>query len=162
MGPRHERGFTLIELVVLIVVLSALGMIGAPILKATYTCYVAERDALAVDSQAQVAMDRMAREIRMVDPATITTFTSSTLSFHANGSSVSYSRNAQGRLLRNSDVLAVGVSALTFSYLRQDGSQATLTSQIWKIQFGLQFSVAQLGTESLTTTVLLLPGAATR
>ena len=162
MSLRGKRGVTLIELVILIVILAVIGMVGAPVLVSTYDCYVTERDLLVSDARAQVAMDRMAREIRLADPANITTFSAGTLSFTLNGSSVSYSRNGQNQLLRNSDVLATGATGLGFTYLRQDGSQATAASQIWKIQVSLQLAVPQVGTESLATTVFLPTGATTR
>ena len=163
MGFSGKKGFTLIEAVIGICILSVLGAIGAPMLVSATRSYVMGRNILSTDAQAQLAMERMVRETRLVDPANITTFTANSLSFTLNGAPVSYSLNAQKQLLRNSDILATGVSGLSFAYFRFDWTTpVTQASQIWRIQIGLQLAVDQVGTEELTTSVFLPSGANNR
>jgi prepilin-type N-terminal cleavage/methylation domain-containing protein len=158
-----EKGFTLIEAVIVIVILSVLGAIGTPLLMSATRSYMMERSIINTDAQAQLAVERMVREIKLVDPANITAFTANSLSFTLNGAPVSYSLNAQHQLLRNSDILATGVSGLSFAYFRTDWTTpATQASQIWRIQIQLQFAVDQVGTQGLTTSLCLTSGASYR
>jgi prepilin-type N-terminal cleavage/methylation domain-containing protein len=158
-----QKGFTLIEAVIVIVILTVLGAIGAPMLLNATRVYIMERNILNTDAQAQLAMERMAREMRLIDPVNITAFTANNLSFTLNGAPVSYSLNAQKQLLRNTDILATGVSGVTFAYFRTDWiTPATAASQIWRIQIQLQFTVDQVGTQRLTTSLFLPSGASYR
>jgi prepilin-type N-terminal cleavage/methylation domain-containing protein len=159
MEFQGEKGFTLIEAVIVIVILGVLGAIGAPMLVSATRSYVMERNILSTDAQAQLAMERMVREIRLIDPANITAFTANALSFTLSGAPVSYSVNAQKQLLRNSDILATRVSGVSFAYFCSDwATPVTQASQIWRIQIGLQLTVDQVGTQGLTTSVFLPSG----
>jgi prepilin-type N-terminal cleavage/methylation domain-containing protein len=165
MKLSDQKGVTLIEVVVVIVILGVLGVLGAPILMSATRIYVMEKSILSTDAQAQLAVERMVREIRriQVSAANPTLFTVNRLSFTLDGAQVTYSLNAQSQLLRNSDILATGVSGLSFTYFRTDWTTpATAASQLWGIQIQLQFAIDQVGTQRLTTSVSLPYGASYR
>lgn len=72
-GPGHGRdvrGFTLIEMVAVIVVAGIIFGIGAALLGNLFGGYALKRDATDADWQAKVALERMARELRAVRSAT--------------------------------------------------------------------------------------------
>lgn len=148
---RSERGFTLVEVVLVVVLLSLFGaLFGLGFVAST-------RATLAVDTRkealqnARVALDRMAREVRMIRSATaadITTTipTASDLQFtDTYGNAIQFQLTG-GNILRNADILAGNVTALTFSYLKNDGTAAASEAEIWRIVMDLTVTV---GTESV-------------
>lgn len=118
-----NKGFTLIELVVVMVVIGVIVAIGAPLLIET-------ADALSYASRYQnnavlssiVAQNRMSREMRRVkNDASVTTAASSQFSFtDINDNAITF--NLSGNtLMRNSDGLLDGVTALAFTYYNDSG-----------------------------------------
>ncbi len=155
----ERKGFTLIEAIMVIVVLGIMGAITVPLLVQAVRSYMLESNILDADAQGQLAMERMAREIRLVNPANITTFNVSTFAFTLNGESVSYSRNAQNQLLRNTDLLAAGVTSLAFAYYGSDWTTITADREhIWRIKISLTISADQVGGIALSTSTFLRIG----
>jgi hypothetical protein len=122
---------------------------------------MAGRNIAGTDAQAALAMAVMAREIRLIDLASITTFTSTRLSGTQNGVQVSYYLNGT-TLMRNSDTLATGVTSLSFAYRQRDGTTAATASTIWTISFSLQLTIDQMGSQSLSTLVYVRNGSVQR
>ncbi|OPY70626.1 MAG: hypothetical protein A4E57_00470 [Syntrophorhabdaceae bacterium PtaU1.Bin034] len=116
----NRKGFTLVEVIIVIVVLGIVTALAAPLLVQAVRSYTIESDILSADAQGQMAMERMAREIRLIKPADITTFTSGTFAFILDGVPVSYARDGQNRLMRNSDPLASNITSLSFAYFGSD------------------------------------------
>ncbi len=153
-------------MIIVIITVSVIAAATAPIFMSGFRAFFWARDVANVNSEAELAMERMAREIRGIDPSNITTCTATQLSFTLSGVSVSYSRNTvQNKLLRtaagNADLLASNVTGLTFSYYKDDWTTTVTPSEIWSIRFVLQFTGAQ-ATESLRTTVFLRSGNKSR
>src|SRR6266436_7481876 len=69
---RREHGWTLIELVMVIVILGLLAAMGAGLLSSVFRSYFAARDITSSDGQARAAFERMTRELRQVRTATAT------------------------------------------------------------------------------------------
>ncbi len=162
----RQSGFSLIEMIMVIITVGIIAFAVAPIFTSGFQALFWSRDVTDTTAQAELAMERMTREIRGVDPANITTFTSSQLGFTLNGIPIVYSRNSsQNTLLRtasgSADILASRVMSLAFSYLRKDGSAAAGASQIWSIRFTLQFPGGQT-IENFRTTVFLRSGDKSR
>ena len=133
-GSRQD-GFTLIELVVVIVLTAILAVAVAPLLTSGVQAFGATSSSLDALSKLRYATARMAREIREIrrDPANtadydISTMTATTLAFtKTDGTSVTITSSPPDVLLSYSTpavsaILTDEVSSLVFSYLKIDGA----------------------------------------
>lgn len=107
-----------------------------------------EQDRGDVHSQARLAVERMAREIRAIRSATATDIpimTATDLQFTDNlGQNVRFTWAADV-LTRNGQTLAVNVAPFAFTYLQSDGTTvAAAPAVMWFVQITL--TVAQSGT----------------
>ncbi|MEW6684081.1 MAG: prepilin-type N-terminal cleavage/methylation domain-containing protein [Nitrospirota bacterium] len=140
---RGERGFTLIELIMTIVLVGIIGgIIGALLLGGTQA-FVAEDTKASLTTQGRLAVERMVRDIRLVRSRTagdIPTMTAATLNFiDTSGNAIAYTSGG-GSITRNGVVLAAAPTAnLAFSYFQQDGTPAASAAQVWVIQVDLTF-----------------------
>jgi hypothetical protein len=147
-----------------IMVFGLIAVAITPMITSGVNAYFRVRDVTDVNARAELAMDRMAREIRDIDPATITSYSSSQLSFTSSGNTVTYSvaSNTLSRTLSGTaDHLATNVTSLTFTYYQDDWTTPTAASQIWSIRFVLAVA-GTYTTESLRTTVFLRGGNKSR
>ncbi len=150
------QGFTLIELIMVIAILSVIGVFGSQMFLETTQIFLEARNRRDAVQEARYAIERMSREIREdIDATTdITAFSASTFTYtDPNSASVSFTKSGSN-LLRNSDVLAGDVSALTFSYLKSNGATASSASDIWRIKVSL--TVAK-GNETITLQTQIFP-----
>ena len=125
---KRERGFTLIEGVIAIVITGIIFAVGSGIMSNTFNAYFTGRDLTELDWQCRVAMNRMLRDLRdirsasatdlVTTPATEITFTTTT------PQTITYSLSGT-TLMRNSQALADGVSNLNFTYVTNDGRTST-------------------------------------
>jgi len=127
------RGFSIMELVMVLVIFGIVSAVAAPIAANGFRAYFTGRDISDTDSQARVAIERMTRELRGIRaPADLTAASASDISFvDTSGTAIRYCLGAvggcpgvAGDLMRNSQPLAGGISALTFSFLSR-GAAAT-------------------------------------
>ena len=150
------EGFTLIELVMVIAILSVIGVFGSQMFLETAQIFLEARNRRDVVQEVRYAIERMSREIREDIDSTsdVTAFTSSTFTYtDPSSTSISFTKSGSD-LLRNSDVLAGNVSALTFTYLKADGTTASATSDIWRIKVSL--TIAK-GNETITLQTQVFP-----
>jgi prepilin-type N-terminal cleavage/methylation domain-containing protein len=130
--PRASAGFTLVELLIVIVVVSVVGVAFVAMFSEgirTYEVVDAGSDMLR---DGRYAEERIARELRRVrDGASITEATGTTFTFVDRGGatqSFSWSGVPGAALLHTRDgasrTLAAGVDSLAFGYWRDDGSAA--------------------------------------
>ena len=150
----QSNGFTLIEAIITIVIVGIISGIAALIILAGMKASSKEQNLSDAHYQAKAAMERMAREARIIrscapaDLASSLTSTS-TLSFtDINGNAVSFSVNAVSRILsRTTDTLATGITSATpFSFLASNLTATTLCPGIWYIDISL---IDKQGADSL-------------
>jgi prepilin-type N-terminal cleavage/methylation domain-containing protein len=165
------KGFSMIELIMVIVVAGIISVAVAPIFFGGFQAFFTAQNYADMNAQAELAMDRMAREIRGIDPSqdldSATLPTASQLKFHIyNGTAqaawVTYSLSGTN-LMRNTDTLAINMSSLAFAYYKSDGTALTppLTlaqaQSIWLVRVAVQAAGGSLS-ESLRTTIFLRSG----
>ena len=152
-GGRRTRGFSLIELILVIVIVGIIATVGAQLMGTGFQMFFTARDTLSVDAQARLALERMTRELRavrqpadlVIAPATEITFTDSdgTLIRYCLATVSGCPGTTIGDLMRNGQTLAGGVSGLGFTYLASNGTVATSAAQV--LYIGVQFSATQGG-----------------
>jgi prepilin-type N-terminal cleavage/methylation domain-containing protein len=152
---RRERGFTLIELVIVIVVVSVAALVFSRMFIEAVRSYEwvdVEKEKL---QEARYAQERMTREFRRVrdnvsiNAATATTFTFvdrdvATISISWNGvkgADLIYTKNGTAH------VLASGVDSLAFAYWKKDGTAAApvlspSATDIWRVTTYLRLDKA--------------------
>ncbi len=144
---RGAAGFTLIELVLTILLLGIIASIVSQFVLQGVRSYSVEQDRGNVHSQARLAVERMAREIRAIRGCTASDLTLPaanpfpTLSFtDVIGTAVSFSV-AGGNLTRGVDILAKGVtSAQPFRLLDKSGNptiSCTAPNEAWFVEIDL-------------------------
>jgi prepilin-type N-terminal cleavage/methylation domain-containing protein len=149
----HSKGFTLIEIIITIVLIGVLSTIAAVIILQGIRAYSEERTRSDVHYQARIAMERMAREIRLIrsQGADITSMINDNLRFiDVSGATVGFRYdNAAGTISRwngaTEDVLARGVTAFTFNYYKVDNTAAS-SADVWFVEIVMTDTQ---GTESL-------------
>ncbi len=139
---RREHGWTLIELVMVIVILGLLAAMGAGLLSSLFQSYFAARDITSSDGQARAAFERMTRELRQVRSATAADLdvasTAQVRFIDTDGNGVCFYRDAAtSRLMRSADGPATAcgttsaqplsdfVAGLSFAYYLNDGITTT-------------------------------------
>jgi len=141
----NKFGFTLMEMVIVIVLVAAfilaLSLLLNPAIR-TWSFITFRNEEVA---QARVAFDRMAREIRSL--VNLTSASATNMSFTAaDNTTISFGLSGNN-LLRNSDILANGISGLLFSYYNINGSATNNTSQVRRIDIQMNLTS---GSQSLS------------
>jgi prepilin-type N-terminal cleavage/methylation domain-containing protein len=129
-------GFTLIEVIMTLVLLGIVATLGVSMMSGGIQAYFAGRDLVEADWQGRSAIERMTRELRglrSASAADLNIATAGQVRFNdVTGNSVCFYLNGTD-LMRSSDfaaacgttnpqVLASGVSALSFTYYQDNGS----------------------------------------
>ena len=114
----RARGFTLIEMIITIVLLSIIAVMSSVILQQGYKSYIVSKNSISADWHGRLALERMARDIRAIYSAgMITTATATQLTFNEPGDTATVTYKLDGStLMRNNQPLATGVKKLTFTY----------------------------------------------
>jgi prepilin-type N-terminal cleavage/methylation domain-containing protein len=139
---QRDHGWTLIELVMVLVVFGIVATIGATMMSGMFRSYFLARDITNSDAQARVAFERMTRELRQVRSATAADLdvasTAQVRFIDSDGNGVCFYRDAAtNRLMRSADGPATAcgatspqplsdfVSGLLFAYYLNDGRTTT-------------------------------------
>lgn len=149
----RQKGVTLVELIIVIVVTGVvLASLGA-ILAQGFKSYSAGKNIINTDWQARYVLERLTRELRMINSnADITNPLATSLTIvNSDGDTVQF-QLVGTQLLRNGQVLANNIQSLTFSYYAADGSVATLIPNIKYI--GIDIQVMQGNVVSYLSTIV--------
>lgn len=156
-----SAGFTMVEMIIVIVVVGVIFAIGALVLGRAFESYDLTRKTTDVDWQGRVAMERMVRELRQIRSATATDLAISATSTDpiyfndADGNPVCFVLSA-GSLRRGEDgppglggcttnlqPLADNVTSLNFNYY--DNVGAATTTAVYYITVRLAVSENSVG-----------------
>lgn len=148
---RKINGFTLIELVMVMVIISVISITVGKIMFQGFKSFNTAQSATEVDWQGYIAISRLVNDIHdMGDPVLITTMTTTQLTF-SNMSNAAISYQLSGtNLLRNSIVLARGITGLTFTYLDKNGAATATAANIRYVTMTLTVTDDNI-TSSLST-----------
>lgn len=139
---RPARGFSLIELVMVMVLFGIVAAVAAPVLSSGFQAYFAGRDISEVDWQARVAIERMSRELRAIRaPADLVINAAGDIAFvDVDGNPIRYCLGAVGTcpgvtgdLMRNAQPLASGISGLDFSFLTRAAGATATPAQVYYV-----------------------------
>jgi Tfp pilus assembly protein PilW len=140
---RKAGGLTLVELVVTITLVGIIAGAAAMIIQQGMNAYLAGENRAGAQYQAGVAMERMARELRMIRSRNdIVSMTASDLRFTVAGGAqagfVWVSPNLSRWNGAGNDLLATGITVFSFAYFQQDGvTAAASSSTVWFIDVAL-------------------------
>lgn len=133
-GASRNRGFTIIELVMTIVIMGILATMSWPVMDSSLRAYTELTETTDTLGKLRYAMERMAREVRETDHNgsnfVITTMTAGTLSFtKRDGTTVTLTSSGGNATLQYSNpsvtsTLTDQVNSLAFAYYQSDGSTA--------------------------------------
>lgn len=137
----NQRGFTLIEMIMVIILISIIASVAAMIILEGAKSYQKEVSFSDIHNQGRLAIERMAREIRLIRSATaadISTMTATNIVFNdVNGTNIQFSF-AGNTISRSGNTLANNVQSLAFSYYQQDGTTvAGSATLVWYVQIDL-------------------------
>lgn len=156
----NSKGFTLVEIVITIVLVSIISGIAAMIILQGVRVYSDEQSRSDVHYQARLAMERMAREIRMIRSSsefgainspgvlvlgTITNNPSNVFSFmDMTGTQITYSLTVAtatlNRTAGGTNALAQGVTALSFTCFNNAGgpvANGAVSTSVWTIEIDM-------------------------
>lgn len=152
----HKKGFTLIELVFVIVILTIIAAIGSRVMAAAFNSYFDNQNIIIANAQGRLALEKMIRDVHAINsPTSITTATSSQLSFvDVSGNTVTYALS--GTTLNRSGVaLADGVGSLSFAYYDGTGAVTAVTTNIRYITVNLTITNSGVNYPLATTIATL-------
>jgi len=159
----NEGGFTLLEIVIAIVLVAILAGTAAVIMLQGVKSYSIEQSRSDAHYQARLAVERMAREIRLIRSRTvadISLMNPADLSFTDIQNNLVRFRFNVGSIQRSSDngttwqPLATGVTALNFSFLQQDGISSATATTLWYVVIDV---TAQQGSEAIEMRTRVYP-----
>ncbi len=147
-----SRGFTLIELVLVVALMGIISVVLGRVLMQGYKTFITSQEILETDSKAWLALERISDDIRQIRSASdISVTQTSAMTFvDVTGTTIQYSLSSDS-LLRNGQTLINGVQSLTFDYLTKAGGVPANSSLVRYISISLAVTQGSL-TQSLITT----------
>ena len=151
-------GFSLVELIVVIVVLGIVASAGAAVMRDSIRGYLRGSEISSADWQGRLALERITRELRDIAPpsggvANISAAScgSSTFEFSdINSTAISYTQST-GTLIRNGQPLADKVSALQFYCLQSNVQATTAPAAVYYVTVSMVVSTANTSTAYRST-----------
>ncbi len=152
---RKYDGFTLIELVLVIVIISILAAMSSKPLMQGLNLYTTGQNINTADWQGNYALEHMSRMIRsLTSSSSITAATATQFTFKDDSNtSIAYNLSS-GSLVENSNILAPNASALAFTYYDRTGTATATINAIRFVKIALTISKNNY-TYTYTTSVFL-------
>lgn len=152
---KPSKGFSLIEMIVVMVVTALVFFIGSNIITTAFKNYFIAVSATNLSTQANLAMMRMSQELQQA--SSFSSIGSSSVSFTTfGGSSISYSYSGTtlSRTGSSTQTLATSVSSFSLSYYQSNFTTTSMGSLVKAVTISLTLNS---GTESvgLINTVFL-------
>ncbi len=146
------QGFTLIEMIIVIVILAIIFASGALLLRLGLTGGFSAQNNTANNANARAAFERMEDELKDArSTGDLIPNTNSITFVKIDGTSVTYALSG-GNLMRNSDILATNTASLAFTYLTATNTTTTIAAQVRCIVINATMTSNNV-TLPLTTTV---------
>ena len=147
-----HKGFSLLELIIVMVILSIVAAMGSRIIQAGFNSYFTNENVTTANVQARLALERMTRDIHAINSqASITTASASQLVFtDVNGVSITYQKTGT-QLMRNAQVLSDGVNSLSFSYLDRNAAVTAVLTNIRYVTVTLNITSGNVNYTMRTT-----------
>jgi prepilin-type N-terminal cleavage/methylation domain-containing protein len=119
-----NRGFTLIELVIVIILIAFLSVFGSKIIAAIFNNLYTGENIVNADWQARVGLEQMVRDFRTIQSGSNISNTSTASQFvftDSTGTTNTYSLKGS-QVLFNTQVLVDGAQSLVFTYYDKSGN----------------------------------------
>jgi prepilin-type N-terminal cleavage/methylation domain-containing protein len=153
----NQKGFTMVELVIAIIIVAIIAMTASLLIGQAAKSYQSADNYSAINNQDRLALETMAREIRLLrSPADITSLCTSTTSLSfidSNGNAMNYSY-AGSVLTANGTMLADNVTNVAVTYYDKTSAATTNCLSAWSI--GVSITVSQ-GSDALTMRTRIHP-----
>ncbi len=154
----RQTGFSLVELIVVIVVLGIVASMGAIVVRDGMLGYLRGREMTSADWQGRLALERIARELRDIAPpsggvAYISAASCGSATFEfsdINAAPISYTQITT-TLLRNGQPLADSVSGLAFYCLTSNVQPTVTPAAVYYVTVSMVVSTANTSASYRTT-----------
>jgi prepilin-type N-terminal cleavage/methylation domain-containing protein len=154
-GARSGSGYTLVEMVVSITILGIIGLVCSGVILESMRVYSRTVPALDAGYKTDLALRTMKRDIRdLQNTASISSLSATAFTFKDSASNTIAYAMSNGDLTRNGNLLAEGVTSLTFRYWQSNGSTASTAAKVHRIE--VDFTV-QNGSETSRARTQIFP-----
>lgn len=128
---KQQRGFSLIELIIVMVIISIIAVVIGNILFNSFRTFRVSQDVTDTDWQGLLAIESIANDVHDIRSANdISTINAASFTFvEVGGTSVTYQLSGNN-LQRSGTTLASNISALAFAYLDNNGATTTTPSEV--------------------------------
>jgi len=145
----RQRGFSLVELIVVIVVLGIVASMGAIVIRDGMLGYLRGREITGADWQGRLALERITRELRdiaapaggVANIANASCGSSTFVFSDINATLISYTQSST-TLLRNGQPLADNVAGLRFYCLQSDVQATVAPANVYYVSVSMVVSTA--------------------
>jgi prepilin-type N-terminal cleavage/methylation domain-containing protein len=137
---RRQSGFTLIELVLVIVIMGVISIVVGKILFHSFQTFVTSQNISDVDWNGQLTMANFSNDVHTIRSASdIATIAANTFSFvDTTGTTVTYQLSGS-TLTRSGQTLATGVTSIAFAYYDKDYSVTATAANVRYVTFTASF-----------------------
>lgn len=152
---KSKKGFTLVELLIVVVIAGIIFALASPLLQTGFNAFFTQQNLSDADWQGRLATERMSRDLRAIPTASnISTADSNQLSYVDSSSNIVNYQLSGTNLTLNGDVLARGINSLTFTYYDANGAVTGLIANIRYI--GIDLNITQNNTNTTLSTLVNL------
>lgn len=142
---RSQQGFTLVELILVIVIMGVISVIVGKILFQSFKTFIASQNISDIAWQSFLPMQDIANDVHSIRSANdIITISATNFSFvNMAGTTITYQLTGSV-LTRNSQTLANGVQSLTFGYRNENYAVTTVPANVRYITISASFNQGNL------------------